>query len=150
MSRAYRIKVRESASHVLRASDHVSTQLELLEVLPAGRMAELLAAELRKRGFEKKGEKLVRRDHGLTVEVDTKTATVTVRVEGEQTVELEGEREGWGDQDWGEAGRAQAAERLREELRKDLQRKAEQRTSELQKKLTDQLEGHLTDIRREL
>ena len=35
MSRAYRIKVQESLRRVLRASDHVRTELEMLEILPA-------------------------------------------------------------------------------------------------------------------
>src|ERR1051326_9035313 len=96
MSRAYRIKVKETARHVLRASDHVSTQLELLEILPPERMLELLANELQKRGFKKQGEKLTRREKdGVLVEVDPVTATVTVRVETEETVTVGGEREGW-------------------------------------------------------
>ena len=73
MSRAYKIKVKESARHVLRARDHVSSQLEMLEILPTERMADLLAAELQRRGFKKQGAKLVRQtkdgvviEHGLT------------------------------------------------------------------------------------
>ena len=46
MSRAYRIKVSESLNRVIRASDHVSTQLELLEILPQETMAALLEKEL--------------------------------------------------------------------------------------------------------
>ena len=34
MSRAYRVRVRESVRHTVRAEDHVSTSLELLEILP--------------------------------------------------------------------------------------------------------------------
>ena len=34
MSRAYRVAVKESVNRVLRAEDRVSTQLEILEVLP--------------------------------------------------------------------------------------------------------------------
>lgn len=150
MSRAYRISVRERASHILRAGDCVSTQLELLEILPAGRMAELLTDELQKRGFVKEGDRLVRRDDDVVIEVDAATATVTVKIEGEQQVELEGEMHGWADQDEGSAGDARARSRLRRELLKDLERRAEQKTAELQKELTDRLEGHLTDVRREL
>ena len=46
MSRAYRIRVRESLRRVIRAHDRVSTQLELLEVLPPEQMAQLLREEL--------------------------------------------------------------------------------------------------------
>src|SRR5436305_6118258 len=96
MSRAYRIKVKETARHVLRASDHVSTQLELLEVLPPERMRELLANELQKRGFTQQGEKLIRREKdSVAIEVDPATATVTVKIETEKEVTIEGERQGW-------------------------------------------------------
>ena len=44
MSRAYRVRVRESVRHTVRAEDHVSTTLELLEILPREEMAELLRA----------------------------------------------------------------------------------------------------------
>ncbi len=146
MSRAYRIKVRESATQTLRASDHVSTQLELLEILPPERMAELLGAELQKRGFEAEGDKLVRRENGVSVEVDAKSATVTVRAEGEQILDLEGERTGWGARD----NDKQATEQLRQELLKELQKQADAKTKDLQKQITDRLEGHLQDVRREL
>ena len=51
MSRAYRIRVRESLRKVVRAADHVSTQVELLNILPPDQIAALLAAELERRGF---------------------------------------------------------------------------------------------------
>src|SRR5690348_12345151 len=96
MSRAYRIKVKESARHVMRASDHVSTQLELLEILPPERMADLLANELEKRGFKKEGEKWIRREKdGVVIEVDAATATVSVKAETTKEVIVEGERQGW-------------------------------------------------------
>ena len=60
MSRAYRIRVQESLRRVIAAADHVSTQLDLLEILPAAQMAELLAQELERGGFHKKGAVLVR------------------------------------------------------------------------------------------
>src|SRR5690606_18780504 len=86
MSRAYRIKVRESLSRVIRASDHVSTQLELLEILPQEAMAELLERELVSLGFERQGEVLVREQNGVIVEIDPKTGTVTARIEADQDV----------------------------------------------------------------
>lgn len=150
MSRAYRIKVKENARHVVRASDHVSTQLELLEILCPERMAELLAAELQKRGFQKQAGKLVRREaDGVIVEVDPLAASVTVKAETRQTVTLEGEAQGWSAV---ESGKQNERDReiLRQQLLKDLQRQAEQKTSQLQKKVTDALEGHLSGLRKEL
>src|SRR5438034_631465 len=96
MSRAYKIKIKESARHVLRASDHVSTQLELLEILPPERMADLLASELQKRGFQTQVGKLTRKTpDGVVIEIDPASATVTVKAEIEQAVTVEGERQGW-------------------------------------------------------
>ena len=54
MSRAYRIRVSETVRRVLRATDHVSTQLELLEILPREQMADLLADELERHGFQRR------------------------------------------------------------------------------------------------
>ena len=67
MSRAYRVRVRESITQVVRGEDSVGTTLEILEILPCEAMAELLAAELIKRGFEKKDERLVRAGDGVIV-----------------------------------------------------------------------------------
>ena len=150
MSRAYRIKVKESSHHVLRASDHVSSQLEILEILPPERMLDLLANELQKRGFQKDGEKLTRREKdGVLVEVDPATATVTVRVETEEAVTLAAEREGWSAAQKGKQ-HDNDRDNLRKSLLQDLQRQADKKTADLQKKVTDQLEGHLADIRKEL
>src|SRR5437762_245974 len=99
MSRAYRIKVRESLKRVLRAKDGVSTQLELLEILPPEQMADLLARELEQRGFARQGKHLVRQQGGTTVAIEPESGTVTVQAEAAREVELEGEREGLVDQD---------------------------------------------------
>ena len=149
MSRAYKIKVKERGKHVVRASDHVSTQLELLEILPCERMAELLANELKKRGFKQQGENLIRTaKDGIVIEIDPADASVTVKAETAQTVTVEGERQVWTDADGKLLKRDE--ENLRKALRQDLQREAEQQKTDLQKKVTDKLEGQLADIRKEL
>src|SRR3954454_24059182 len=81
MSRSYRISVRESVNRVIRAEDRVSTELEILQVLPPEQMSGLLADELQSRGFEREGGQLVRRQDGVTVSVDPDTGTVTVSSE---------------------------------------------------------------------
>jgi hypothetical protein len=151
MSRAYKIKVKESARHVQRASDHVCTQLELLEVLPPERIADLLAAELARRGFKVSGDKLTRQTKdGIVIEIDPVATTVTVRAETKQTVTIEGERQTWSERP--PEGRQQEHERekLREQVLNDLQRQADEQKAHLQKRVTDRLEGHLTDLRKEL
>ena len=78
MSRAYRVRVRESVRQTIRAEDHVGTTLELLEVLPREEMADLLRGELLGRGFRAEGDRLVRREGGLTIAVDPATSAVYV------------------------------------------------------------------------
>ena len=150
MSRAYRIAVRESVNRVIRAEDRVSTQLEILEVLPPEQMAGLLADELERRGFEREGEALVRREEGgVTVRVDPNAGTVTVSAEASERAEVEGEKSGRAYDDVGPHAN-QVRDTLRQELQRELQRKVDEKTQALQGKVTDRLEGELSDIRREL
>jgi hypothetical protein len=149
MSRAYRITVSESLKRVLRASDHVSTQLELLEILPHEQMAGLLGDELVRRGFQRQGKKLVRQGQGIAVTVDPETGTVTVQADATERVHLQGERAGRVYHP--DAASQQAPkEALREELRQELERQAGQKTAALQRQVTDRLEGQLADLRAEL
>lgn len=151
MSRAYRIRVSERMQRVLKAEDHVSSQLELLEILPPDQMAALLEEELLKRGFEKQeNNELVREANGLKVSVDTATGTITVHSELAESVDLEAKREGLADTDWREAGRRKVEEQLRDQLQEDLEKQADQRARHLQKKATDQLERALADVQGEL
>jgi hypothetical protein len=149
MSRAYRIRVRESLRRVLRAHDRVSTQLELLEVLPPEQMAQLLTEELKGRGFEDKGGALVRQRNGVTVTVDPKTGTLTVEAAAEERANLEGEKEGRTYDDVGPQAKAVRG-LLKEQLQQELERQAVEKTAELQSKVTEKLEQQLGDLRREL
>jgi hypothetical protein len=149
MSRAYRISVRETLNRVICAEDHVSTQLELLEILPPEVMAQLLRAELEKRGFTSEGEELVREQDGVRVTVDPVTGTVTVHAEAAEEVELKGERTGWsGDPDGRDSKRVREA--TKKELQKELEGKAGAHREKLQSQVTDRLEAQLGDIRKEL
>lgn len=150
MSRAYRIKVRESLNRVIRASDHVSTQLEVLEILPADQMAQLLAEELKRRGFERRGKALTRRHEGITVQIDPETATVTVRAEAEDRLDLAAEKHAVLDREMGRDYAEQAKEDARQALRRDLERKSARRETEMQQQVTERLEGSLADLRQEL
>ena len=77
MSRSYRIRVRETLRRVIRAEDHVSSQLEVLEILPADQMADLLAEELERRGFERDGKVATRRDGNVVITVELDSGVVT-------------------------------------------------------------------------
>lgn len=149
MSRSYRIKVRESLSRTLRAEDHVSTQLEMLEILPCEQMAGLLGEELARQGFRTQGELLVREKGGVKVEVCPAEGTVTVSAEGSRDVDLKGEKVG---QAWNDIGPSaeKVKEGLQADLKKELEEEAEGQTAALRTQLTDQLEGQLNDLRQEL
>ncbi len=150
MSRAYRLLVRESLQRVLRATDHVSTQLEVLEILPADQMAQLLVEELERRGFQRRGKSLSRRHQGITVQIDPETATVTVQAEAEDRVVLEAEKNAVLDRESGRAGAEKAKEAARRELLRDLEKKAARGATEIQQRVTEKLEGSLADLRQEL
>lgn len=149
MSRAYRVSVRESLRKVLRAEDRVQSQLELLEILPADQMAGLLAAELAGRGFERKSGAMVRTDGDIEIHVDPATGTVTVRAAASQSVDLKGEKQGYGYDDVG-PGRKAAEKQLSEQLRASLEAQAEQQNRKLQQEVTDLLERRLGDVAAEL
>jgi hypothetical protein len=148
MSRAYRIRVSESLHRVLRAGDRVSTQLEILEVLPPEQMAELLGRELEARGYQRDGNLRVRKTEGVTVSIDLSTGTVTVAAEACAEVELTADREGRAYDDGPSA--KQAREILRRQLQSDLDKQASEKESALQSDVTDRLEGKLCDLRQEL
>jgi hypothetical protein len=149
MSRAYRISVRECLNRTVRAKDHVSTQLEVLEILPPEEMAELLAAELEARGFERQGKNMVREQDGVLVTVDIETGTVTVHAEGAQEVNVEAQRDGWAADQSGKGAKA-VKEGLQKQLQKDLEGKADAEREKLQAKITDKLEAQLGDVKKEL
>ena len=149
MSRAYRIRVKESLARDLSASDEICSDLELLEILPADQMGELLRRELTQRGYEEKEGKMVRETGTITVSVDPKTGEVTVKAEAKDSVKLDAEREDWGYDDVGPAEDRIKA-RLADQLKQDLERKADQQQSRLQTQATEKLEGVMNDLRKEL
>ena len=112
-------------------------------------MSALLAEELKKQGFEEKDGKLVRKDKDVNVTVDTHTGEVTVSSEAEKKVQVSTTREG---RAYDEAG--VNAKRIKEDLKKEAQKELDRQTaaksSDLQTKVTDRLEGKLSDVREEL
>lgn len=149
MSRAYRIRVSESLNRTLRAEDSVSTQLELLEVLPPEQMAALLREELKGRGFDECEGQLVRTEGDLSTTVDPQSGTVTVRSDATEDVELQGQREGLAYDDFG-PGEKSVRKVIAKQLQDDLARQAEHEQGKLQGEATKRLEGHLADLRKEL
>ncbi len=93
MSRAYRIQVSEGVQRVVHVEDGVQGTIELLPILSAERMGELLAKELEKRGYARtEGGGVMVRVGGdnVTVEVDVATGTVTVSIAEDVTLSVSG------------------------------------------------------------
>lgn len=150
MSRAYRIRVSETLKKVIRAKDRVSTNLELLDLLPQEEMEALLGEELLAEGFEQEEGGFVMNRDGITIRVDAATGTVTVQAEAEQELELHREQDGWVDLDMHRNSEAQAEKDIRELAQQELASEAESHEEELQREVTDKLEAHLADVQRDL
>ena len=147
MSRAYRISVSESLRRHVKVDDGIKTQIELLEILPRERMAELLAAELAKLGFEREGGVARRVDEdGMEVVVTLETGEVLVRQSAETDLELSGSASATS----ARQNDAAAEEKLREKVQRDLEAKAEAARERLRAQLSDKLEGKLRDVRQAL
>lgn len=149
MSRAYRVRVSETETRLIHAEDEVCTSLAVLEILPREEMAALLEAELLKRGFRKDGERLIRDAGGVTVAVDPATGVVSARVEAEENVKLQAQREGVTFDDIGPAERAVRKE-LKAKAKADLDEKARAESKRLQTEASDRLEKALSDLAPEL
>jgi len=117
-------------------------------------MADLLREELERRGFLPRGKGLVRQRDGVTITVEPESGTVTVQAETAEQVELEATREGRTYEEWGPGGRDRVAtelrKKLRETMRQEFDEQAGRKSAELQKQVTDRLEGQLLDLRSEL
>ena len=113
-------------------------------------MAELLKEELKNRGFEEQDDgTLVRKDGNVTVTVDPCTGEVTVKAETEETVSQEAKRDATGFDDVGPNEKS-LRERVKDQLKQDLDKKFEQETERLQTQATEELEKHLQDLQPEI
>jgi FtsH ternary system domain X5 len=149
VSRAYRICVRDSVRQVIRARDHVSTHLELLNILPPEQTAELLEVELEKRGFKKVGNVLARQQHDVVVSVEPSTGTVTVKADVSDDVQIKAETTGYALDEKGPSAK-HVEQALRNELAATIKQKADARKASLQAEVTAKLEAQLGDLRQEL
>lgn len=147
MSRAIQIRVAESVARVVHVDDGVQAPLELLPILALDRMAELLAAELAARGFERDGDLARRADpDGVIVEVDLRAATVTARIAATHAIDETADRTQTVDSDH----RAAAEDQLRDTLRRELDDRVATRAEALRAAATARLERRLGDLRAEL
>ena len=151
MSRAYRVTVKGSVERVVHVEDGVCTSLELLPILPKERMGEILEAELGKRGFKRAkrgdGEVLRRLEaDGVIVEVDPKTATVSVKAEASANIEINHETTELVAEESLQRGTEAAQKRIDRRAERDAQAAEDKARTEV----TEKLEKRLGDLRREL
>ncbi len=150
MSRAYRITVKESETREVRGEDEICTTLEILGVLPADQMAGLLKAELEAAGFlEQDDGALSRKDGELTVTVDPCSGEVSVKSEAAETVTIEAKRDTTGYDDVG-PNQSTARDRVKQQLKEDIDRKAQRESERLQTQATEALEQALDELQPEL
>jgi len=147
VSRAYRIQVEQNLRKHVQVEDGVQSALELLPILEADRMRELLAAELTKRGFQREGDAAKRaQDGGIVVRVDLDSGEVTVTAEAEVHLDLEDTRTAWV-----EPARAEEGEqKLAAESRARLEARADAETEVARRELTARLEAALDGLKDEL
>jgi len=142
--------MKESDTRCLKAGDEIGTQLEILDILPPEDMATLLREELEKRGFAEQDDgTMARSDGAVTVTVDPCSGEVTVKAQAEETVSQEARREASGFNDVG-PNEGSLRERVKEQLKQDLNKKFEQEQSRLQNEATEKLEKHLQKIQPEI
>jgi hypothetical protein len=150
MSRAYRITVKESDTRHLKAGDEICTQLEILEILPPEDMAGLLKDELKNRGFEEQADgRMTRSDGSVTAIVDPCSGEVSVKAEAEETVSQEAKRDATGFNDVG-PNESSLRDRVKDQLKQDLDKKFDHEQSRLQNKATEELERHLNELQPEI
>src|SRR5258708_8221594 len=151
MSRAYRIKVKEAVRRDVKAEDSIRTEIELIEILPAEQMGEWRAREREGGGFKCDDDGTLTRTeaNGVTIAVEPCSGEVTIRAETEQTVEVEGTREGFGYDDVGPNSK-QVKGRLSKELIDDLEKRVEHEAAKVQTAATSKLEKALSDLQPEL
>jgi hypothetical protein len=149
MSRAIQVRVSESVVRTIHVEDGVAAQLEVLPVLPAERMAELLAAELEKLGFVRTadGTAMSRAgEDGLDVTIELRTATVTVKLgAGDKITETIATTARVA-----EEAAERIAGRMREDMRRELDERVAARAEQLRAGVTRALEGKLGELRAEL
>lgn len=147
MSRPYRISVTESLRRVVRSEDSVSSNLQLLPILEADELAELLAAELQSQGFRKEGQVWKRQQGPNEVTVDPATGEVTVTVVARKELNLEAKKTG---DTFDRTAREQLKEQLRDSLASELNREADQEQDRLDVQVAEQMEGVLRELQPEL
>ncbi len=146
-SRPYRLGVKVSLDKVIVAKDSVQTKIDLPPILPPSERASILTKVLKEKGFrENGGGPLTRERGGVNIEIDPNDGNVTVSTEGDEDIHLEEE----GNLPGCPPCAVRAKESLKEGLQDKLNKEADLRERNLQREVTDRLEGALAEIACEL
>lgn len=155
MSRAYKIPISESASETIVGRDGVSSQLDLIGLLPPERMGALLLDSLRARGFENDpcGTSVSKVVDGVTIRTDGSglvTAEIELKQEAEVTVDTSIRWDTDYDTERHRERRDKAIEEAKEKAQSLLARKLQSKQEALATEATARLEGVLRSIKSEL
>ncbi len=147
MSRAIQVRVSESVVRTIHVEDGVASPLEMLPILPAERMAELLAGELVARGFARDARTCRRTEpDGTEVTVDLDAATVAVKLGAgthiEESIEISVQV--------GIERQDQVHAELRSQVTEKIEQRLAEKTETLRRAVTAQLEAKLGELKREL
>lgn len=146
MSLSYRITLRESRVRVLRAEDEVSTTMDLLGILPAEQMADLVRRAWLERGFvEQPNGTLQLQQRDTKIVVNPQDGKVTVTIHKERITQQTAEEEVIGYSDMVERHTVQKGA-AQEQLLRKLEKKFETEHKKLQKETADQLERALLEL----
>lgn len=150
MSRAYTIKVSESQNIIVKAEDCVKTHLEIIGILSKEETELLLKKELESKGFKEENGTMVRKEGDLRVEINPQSLEVTVKVEKEETLEINKEGAVRLDDDWGQNVKDTLEHAAKEKLKESIKRESETKQKALQEELTDRLKSETADLQKEL
>lgn len=90
MSYSYRVTVTRSVKETVKGKDESRNKITLTEILPQGRMKDLLTDALEKKGFEKQADGTWKRTvDGVTETFDPKSMEVTATAEVSGNIEKE-------------------------------------------------------------
>jgi len=147
VSRAIQVRVSESVVRTIHVEDGVASPLEMLPILPPDRMADLLARELEDLGFIRDGDTCKRTEKdGVEITIDLKAATVAVKLGAgakvEESVELSARV--------GVERQASTEQALRDDAIRELDDRLNEKTEALRRKVTQQLEKKVADLKKEL
>lgn len=131
----------------IHVEDGVAAPLELLPILPAERMAELLADELVALGFVRDGSTCRRTEaDGTEVTVDLAAATIAVSLGAGAHIDESIERTARADIERRDAAEAS----LRSSVARELEARVADHAEALRRQVTAQLEAKLADLKLEL